>query len=66
MKEAGATLFNGRVKSLFFPLLAAATLASPVAAPAVVEPQPFSGAKLVDGKLSVELPAKSVVVLELR
>ncbi|MBC8134159.1 MAG: alpha-N-arabinofuranosidase, partial [Deltaproteobacteria bacterium] len=35
------------------------------AAPDAVQPQTFSGAKLVDGKLSVELPAKSVVVLEL-
>jgi len=35
------------------------------AAPNTVEPKPFNGAKLADGKLLVELPAKSVVVLEL-
>ena len=34
-------------------------------APNALEPQPFSGATLADEKLSVELPAKSVVVLEL-
>ena len=34
-------------------------------APNAVEPQKFNGATLADGKLSVELPAKSVVVLEL-
>jgi alpha-N-arabinofuranosidase len=34
-------------------------------APNAVEPQIFNGATLADGKLSVELPAKSVVVLEL-
>jgi alpha-N-arabinofuranosidase len=34
-------------------------------APNAVEPQTFNGATLADGKLSVELPAKSVVVLEL-
>jgi alpha-N-arabinofuranosidase len=35
-------------------------------APNAVEPQTFNGATLADGKLSVELPAKSVVVLELQ
>jgi alpha-L-arabinofuranosidase len=35
------------------------------AAPDVVKPAAFTGAKLADGKLTVELPAKSVVVLEL-
>jgi len=35
------------------------------AAPDAVKPQPFTGAKLADGKLSVALPAKSVVVLTL-
>lgn len=35
------------------------------AEPNVVEPRAFDGAKLVDGKLTVELPARSVVVLEL-
>ena len=35
------------------------------AAPEVVKPAAFTGAKLADGKLTVELPAKSVVVLEL-
>ena len=35
------------------------------AAPRAVEPQPFTGAKLVAGKLEVALPAKSFVVLEL-
>ena len=33
------------------------------AAPAVVKPQPFTGATLAAGKVSVVLPAKSVVVL---
>jgi alpha-N-arabinofuranosidase len=35
------------------------------AAPDTVRPQPFTGAKLADGKLTVALPAKSVVVLTL-
>ena len=35
------------------------------AEPSVVEPQAFDGAKLVDGRVSVDLPARSVVVLEL-
>ncbi|MFZ5496957.1 MAG: alpha-N-arabinofuranosidase [Verrucomicrobiota bacterium] len=35
------------------------------AAPDVVKPAAFTGAALADGKLTVELPAKSVVVLEL-
>jgi alpha-N-arabinofuranosidase len=34
-------------------------------APDAVAPQPFTGASLAEGKLSVKLPAKSVVVLEL-
>jgi len=34
-------------------------------APGTVAPQPFTGASLAEGKLSVKLPAKSVVVLEL-
>jgi len=34
-------------------------------APHTLEPQAFNGAKIADGQLSVELPAKSVVVLEL-
>ena len=33
------------------------------AAPAVVKPQPFTGATLAAGKVSVVLPAKSVVML---
>jgi alpha-L-arabinofuranosidase len=33
--------------------------------PDVVEPRAFDGAELADGKLAVELPARSVVVLEL-
>jgi alpha-N-arabinofuranosidase len=33
--------------------------------PDAVAPQAFDGAKLADGKLTVELPARSVVVLEL-
>ena len=33
-------------------------------APNAVDPQAFNGATLADGILSVELPAKSVVVLE--
>ena len=33
------------------------------AAPATVKPQPFDGAKLAAGQLTVVLPAKSVVVL---
>ncbi|HVZ66339.1 MAG TPA: alpha-N-arabinofuranosidase [Lacunisphaera sp.] len=35
-------------------------------APHTVEPVAFNGARLADGKLSVELPAKSVVVLTLQ
>ncbi|HVT73929.1 MAG TPA: alpha-N-arabinofuranosidase [Lacunisphaera sp.] len=35
-------------------------------APHTVEPAAFTGAKLADGKLSLELPAKSVVVLTLQ
>ncbi len=35
-------------------------------APHTVEPVAFDGAKLADGKLSLELPAKSVVVLTLQ
>ena len=35
------------------------------AAPEAIKPAAFTGAKLADGKLTVELPAKSVVVLEL-
>jgi len=35
-------------------------------APESVKPGPFAGAKLDGGKLSVELPAKSVVVLDLK
>ena len=35
------------------------------AAPATVAPQPFAGARRQAGQLSVDLPAKSVVVLEL-
>jgi len=34
--------------------------------PNTVEPEPFDGASLSDGLLTVELPAKSVVVLELQ
>jgi alpha-N-arabinofuranosidase len=34
-------------------------------APDAVAPQPFTGASLAEGQLSVKLPAKSVVVLEL-
>jgi alpha-N-arabinofuranosidase len=36
------------------------------AAPHTVEPQPFTGATLVGGKLTLSLPAKSVVVLEIQ
>ncbi|HLP01703.1 MAG TPA: alpha-N-arabinofuranosidase [Opitutaceae bacterium] len=36
------------------------------AAPHTIEPAAFTGAKLVDGKLAVTLPAKSLVVLELQ
>jgi alpha-L-arabinofuranosidase len=35
------------------------------AAPDVVKPNPFQGARVVDGKLQVALPARSVVILEL-
>ena len=35
------------------------------AAPATVHPEPFTGAELAGGKLTVALPAKSVVMLEL-
>ena len=35
------------------------------AAPHTVEPAKFDGAKLADGKLTITLPAKSVVVLSL-
>ncbi|HYD51600.1 MAG TPA: alpha-L-arabinofuranosidase C-terminal domain-containing protein [Gemmatimonadaceae bacterium] len=34
--------------------------------PEVVRPAPFDGARITDGRLTVTLPAKSVVVLELR
>jgi alpha-N-arabinofuranosidase len=34
-------------------------------APEVVKPEPFQGARVVDGKLQIELPARSVVMLEL-
>jgi alpha-N-arabinofuranosidase len=34
-------------------------------APDTVRPQAFSGATIADGKLSLTLPAKSVVVLDL-
>lgn len=34
--------------------------------PEQVKPAPFAGGKIADGKLSVELPAHSVVVLELK
>jgi alpha-N-arabinofuranosidase len=34
------------------------------AAPHTVEPKPFEGARIVDGKLQVKLPARSVVMLE--
>ena len=36
------------------------------AAPNTVVPQPFTGSVIADGKLTVTLPAKSVVVLELQ
>jgi alpha-L-arabinofuranosidase len=35
------------------------------ATPSAVEPKPFEGARIVDGKLHIQLPAKSVVMLEL-
>jgi alpha-N-arabinofuranosidase len=35
-------------------------------APEAVHPQAFSGASIANGKLSLTLPAKSVVVLELK
>ncbi len=51
---------NGRI------LTAAAMNAhNTFAAPAAVQPAAFTGATLADGKLTVALPAKSVVVLEL-
>jgi alpha-N-arabinofuranosidase len=34
--------------------------------PDVVRPAPFTGARLTAGRLTVDLPPKSVVVLELR
>jgi alpha-L-arabinofuranosidase len=34
--------------------------------PDVVKPVPFTGARIAGGRLSVTLPARSVVVLELR
>ncbi len=34
--------------------------------PDVVKPAPFTGATVADGRLTVNLPAHSVVVLELR
>jgi alpha-N-arabinofuranosidase len=34
-------------------------------APSVVKPEPFQGARVVDGRLQIELPARSVVMLEL-
>ncbi|HOR25552.1 MAG TPA: alpha-L-arabinofuranosidase C-terminal domain-containing protein, partial [Opitutaceae bacterium] len=36
------------------------------AAPNTVVPQPFTDSAIADGKLTVTLPAKSVVVLELQ
>ena len=36
------------------------------AAPNAVKPAPFTGAKLIGATLTVVLPAKSVVVLELK
>ncbi|HEX8556050.1 MAG TPA: alpha-L-arabinofuranosidase C-terminal domain-containing protein [Sphingomonas sp.] len=57
----GATTVSGRV-------LTASTMnaLNGFDAPAAVAPAPFSGARLEDGALSVTLPPKSVVVLELR
>jgi alpha-N-arabinofuranosidase len=34
--------------------------------PDAVRPQPFRGARLTDGTLVIELPAKSIVAVELR
>lgn len=34
--------------------------------PNLVQPQTFNGAKIVNGKLNVQLPAKSIVVLEIQ
>jgi alpha-N-arabinofuranosidase len=34
--------------------------------PDVVRPAPFTGARVADGRLTVTLPPRSVVVLELR
>jgi alpha-N-arabinofuranosidase len=34
--------------------------------PDVVRPAPFAGARVADGRLTVTLPPRSVVVLELR
>jgi alpha-L-arabinofuranosidase len=33
--------------------------------PSVVEPKAFEGARIVDGKLHIQLPAKSVLMLDL-
>jgi alpha-N-arabinofuranosidase len=35
-------------------------------APSAVKPAPFTGARVEGGSLKVELPAKSVVMLDLR
>lgn len=35
------------------------------AVPNAVQPKPFEGARVIDGKLQIQLPAKSVVMLEL-
>jgi alpha-N-arabinofuranosidase len=57
----GATTVSGRV-------LTASTMnaLNGFDAPSAVAPAPFSGARLADGALSVTLPPKSVVVLEMR
>lgn len=55
------------VKSVSGRILTAPTITShnTFEAPDTVKPKAFQGAKVVDGKLKLQLPAKSIVVLEL-
>jgi alpha-L-arabinofuranosidase len=55
LKKVGGRILTG----------SAITAHNTSAAPNAVVPRPFLGARLVDGKLRVQLPARSVVMLEL-
>ena len=56
-----------KVKSVSGRILTAPAITShnSFQAPEVVKPAPFPGARVVDGRLQIELPARSVVMLEL-